>query len=305
MIYRLLAILTGLGIAYVTPVIIERHPGPLLVFADLKFRTPYCTFWQAMVDASLSAAERRGREEISAASRLVENDGELGLWQTPRGPYWIPQGAGEVLSIVLAQQDRDVYGDDSLGVRQGDIVFDCGAHVGVYAKKALSAGAKLVVAVEPTPVLVECIRRNLADEIAAGRVIVSAKGVWDRSGELTLFGDGSAGAGNSFVAHGSDLEAIGQIPVTTIDTLVSELELPRVDFIKADVKGATERMILGATETLARHRPRMALSTEEPPEDPQQLVQVVLDRRPDYQFTCGPCLTHGVKQVYTDVVFFH
>ena len=194
---------------------------------------------------------------------------------------------------------------NSLGVRQGDIVFDCGAHIGVYAKKALSAGAKLVVAVEPTPVLVECIRRNLADEIAAGRVVVSAKGVWDRSGELTLFGDRSAGAGNSFVAHGSDLEAIGQIPVTTIDTLVSELELPRVDFIKADVKGATERMILGAIETLARYRPRMALSTEEPPEDPQQLVQVLLGRRPDYQFTCGPCLTQGVKQVYTDVVFFH
>ena len=128
--------------------------------------------------------------------------------------------------------------------------------------------------------LVECIRRNLADEIAAGRVVVSAKGVWDRSGELTLFGDRSAGAGNSFVAHGSDLEAIGQIPVTTIDTLVSELELPRVDFIKADVKGATERMILGAIETLARYRPRMALSTEEPPEDPQQLVQVLLGRRP-------------------------
>ncbi len=59
------------------------------------------------------------------------------------------------MAILLAQQDRDIYGDDRLGVRQGDIVFDCGAHIGVYTRKALSAGAKLVVAVEPTPVLVE------------------------------------------------------------------------------------------------------------------------------------------------------
>ena len=61
----------------------------------------------------------------------------------------------KVLAILLAQQDRDIYGDDRLGVRQGDIVFDCGAHMGVYTRKALSAGAKLVVAVEPTPVLVQ------------------------------------------------------------------------------------------------------------------------------------------------------
>ncbi len=145
---------------------------------------------------------------------------------------------GDLLAILLAQQDRYIYGDDRLGVRQGDIVFDCGAHVGVYARKALSAGAKLVVAVEPTPALVECIRRNLAGEITQGRVVVSAKGIWDREGALALFGNSSTGAGNSFVVRGSDTEAIGQIPVTTIDNLVSELELPGVDVIKADVKGA-------------------------------------------------------------------
>ena len=46
-----------------------------------------------------------------------------------------------MLPILLAQQDRDIYGHDGLGVRQGDIVFDCGAHIGVYTRKALSAGA--------------------------------------------------------------------------------------------------------------------------------------------------------------------
>ncbi len=49
MIYRFLAVLAGLGIAYAIPLLIERHAGPLLVFADLEFRTPYCTFWQAVV----------------------------------------------------------------------------------------------------------------------------------------------------------------------------------------------------------------------------------------------------------------
>ena len=75
-------------------------------------------------------------------------------------------------------------------------------------------------------------------KLRQGRVVVSAKGIWDREGALALFGNSGTGAGNSFVVRGSDAEAIGQIPVTTIDNLVSELELPGVDFIKADVKGA-------------------------------------------------------------------
>jgi hypothetical protein len=61
----------------------------------------------------------------------------------------------------------------------------CGAHIGVYIREALSLGAKLVVAVEPALENLECLRRNFATEIAAGRVIVYPKGVWDREEVLT------------------------------------------------------------------------------------------------------------------------
>jgi predicted RNA methylase len=98
----------------------------------------------------------------------VEKDkAGLHLWETPRGRYWIPQGSDDVLLILLSQQESRIYGfDQETSVRNGDIVVDCGAHIGVFTREALSLGAKLVIAVEPAPENLECLRRNFATEIA-------------------------------------------------------------------------------------------------------------------------------------------
>ena len=72
-----------------------------------------------------------------------------------------------------------IYGTGARGVQPGDVVLDCGANIGIFSKTALASGARLVVAVEPAPDTLECLRRNLGREIAERRVIVYPKGVWD------------------------------------------------------------------------------------------------------------------------------
>jgi len=49
------------------------------------------------------------------------------------------------------QRDHRVESERERGVRSGDIVLDCRAHVGTYARELLADGAKLVVAIEPAP----------------------------------------------------------------------------------------------------------------------------------------------------------
>jgi len=41
------------------------------------------------------------------------------------------------------------------------------------------------------------------------------------------------------------------VPLTSIDKLVAQLQLPRVDFIKMDIKGATAKALIGAKGLLA------------------------------------------------------
>ena len=275
----------------------------ILAAPGVRLRSPFCTVWKASLDGRIKLQQQAATAEIAKASHLVRRDGELALWSTPTGEFWIPNGNDELLPLLLAQEQRNIYGEGEWGVQQGDVVVDVGAYIGTWTKQALARGAKQVVAIEPTPTSVECLRRNLASEIRAGKVVVYPKGIWDSEGTLTLFANSKDGVGNSFVETNEATKNIDQIPVTTIDRVTAELNLARVNFIKADVKGATQRLLRGAAGVIHRDRPRIALSTEEAEDDALAIERVAHQIQPGYRLKCGPCLTDQ-KEIYTDVLFF-
>jgi len=282
------------------------YPGLMMLPSASKWTySPYCSFWQSLSGNNLKIRRARLARQIHAQSHVVKTEGQFKLWATPKGEYWVPDTSDSILSILLAQQETRIYGDaDSGGVKKGDIVLDGGAHIGTYVRTALEAGAKTVVAIEPSPEALWSLHRNLAREIAAGTVIVYGKGIWDEEKTLVLYANGNGAAGDSFLTEDRDARKIADIPVTTVDRIVKELGLPRVDLIKADIKGAGTRMILGATETLRKYHPRIVISTEEAPEDPAAIHQAIMKADLGYQFRPGPCLFTGRNEVRNDTVFF-
>ncbi|MCL4401687.1 MAG: FkbM family methyltransferase, partial [Acidobacteria bacterium] len=176
-------------------------------------------------------------------------------------------------------------------------------NVGVYTKEALNAGAKLVVAIEPAPENIESLRRNFPDEIAAGRVLIAPKGVWDSPGPQPPWQDPHNTAADSFVMLKDNHPGV-QVPLTTIDTLVAELKLERVDYIKMDIEGAERKALAGARKTLANYHPRMALSAYHVPTDPEKIPELIHQTWPGYRMECGPCAeTEG--RIRPDVLYFH
>lgn len=305
---RLLWVFAAVGIISVTLTatltVLERaHHGTIsLIWPAAHSRSPYCSRWQVMRDFRIQLRQDADAEEIGRASRLVRRESGLALWATPEGEYWIPASDAKVLPILLAQEKRNIYGGTEWGVRAEDVVLDCGAYVGTWARQALDRGARLVVEIEPSPESVECIRRNLAKEIASGRAVIVAKGIWDNEGALRLLENPHNTAGNSLVENENSGLTVS-VPVTTVDRLASELRLPRVDFIKADIKGATGRLLRGGREVIARYRPRLAFSMEELVDDAGGTAALVKEILPGYEMKCGPCLSDG-KEFYTDVLFF-
>jgi FkbM family methyltransferase len=185
----------------------------------------------------------------------------------------------------------------------GDVVLDCGADVGVYTREALVQGARLVVAIEPSPLNLECLRRNLAAETAAGRVIIYEKGVWDKDDFLTITVVPGNPAADTFVMNPQGGQAGPKLPRTSIDKLVAELKLDRVDYIKMDIEGAEQRAIRGAAETLRRFHPRLALSSYHLAEDPEKIPELVRSAWSGYRMECGPCTwANGI--VRPDVLYF-
>jgi len=228
------------------------------------------------------------RQHLAGTLRLVRREeGGLSLWETPDGLLWCPARSEWGLALVLAEQAVDVYGEDGYRVRPGDIVLDCGADVGVFARTALKAGAERVVAIEVVPDDVECLRRTFEGEIQAGRLIVYPKGVWDREGSLSVYLEGGA---DTLLPPNVGARPGPEVPLTTIDRIVEELGLARVDFIKMDIEGAEERALAGARQTLARFKPRLAIATEHRPRQAESVTAAVLAARPDYESKVGYCI---------------
>jgi len=98
--------------------------------------------------------------------------------------------------------------------------------------------------------------------------------------------------------------AVPKIALTTIDQLVSELKLPKVDMIKMDIKGATERALTGGKHTLARNKPRIAISTEETEDNPKDVASFIDRMGLGYRVECGTCSMDSMR-VHPDVLLFH
>jgi len=257
------------------------------VFPRLAWhRDARCSIREIWSRAAASRAVVGVRDALGQAAK-IESGGRYTLVQVGGERFWIPAGDYPALLEMIEERAHDIYGVESrLGVRAGDIVRDCGANIGAIARQALQAGAKLVVAVEPGPDALVCLRRNLATEIAAGRAIVYPKGVWDKDAVLELTtGDHLASTASS-VAIDRGKHGV-KIPVTTIDNLVAELNLPRVDFIKMDIEGAEAQALAGAVRTVERFRPRMAIALEHRPSDVETLPRLAARLWPRMRAACA------------------
>jgi FkbM family methyltransferase len=261
----------------------------LAALAAMGRSTP-CSFDQA-VNAFAVLKDRYERiEAIGSSARLLQSDGAYEHWSTRDGEYWIPKRNRGTLFENLAEQEQNLYGSGRVGVQSGDIVLDAGANIGVYTRKALQAGAGLIVSIEPAPENVECLRRNFAAEIRDGRVRVEPVGVWDAPGELSLNIDAETSARNGFVGTFGAVASTIKVPVVTIDMLAERDSLPRVDFIKLDIEGAEKRALAGAAHTLTRFHPRLAIATEHLTDDATAIPELMRSLYPGYETICGPCI---------------
>ena len=149
-------------------------------------RCQECSFHDAVNSHALLVNMTKAGEEVGLASKVIQTDPRgFELVATPMGQYWTVPG-DRFLKFTLGEEKLEIYDGEDVAVRPGDVVLDCGANVGVFTRTALNRGARLVVAIEPSPRTVECLRRNFEKEIAGGRVIVVPKGVWDHPDILEL-----------------------------------------------------------------------------------------------------------------------
>jgi FkbM family methyltransferase len=263
-----------------------------------------CPFSHAIRIAREKADLTAAKDRILAASRLLETDpAGFEHWETPYGRFWIPAGQKYILPFNLAEMETQIYGTGAHYVQPGDTVLDCGANIGTFARFALNARAGKVIAIEPSPENLECLRRNFPAEIDDGRLVLVAKGVWHQEDTLELLVDPQNRAADSFVMERDAATGAVKVPLTTIDRLATDLGLARVDFIKMDIEGAETNALRGAAAVMARDHPRMSISAYHLVGDPVDIPRIVRGAWPGVKVECGPC-NYGEGVLRPDVLFF-
>jgi len=151
-------------------------------------------------------------------------------------------------------------------IKKGDVVIDIGAQLGLmtklFADLVRPGSDGKVYSFEPTPktfkALLQTIKLNEIGEV----VVPFQQAISDKKGSAVFnISNNEIDAANSLanVQRGTELFAI-QVDINSIDSLVQENSIKRVNFIKIDAEGAEYNVLVGARNTILKHRPNINLA---------------------------------------------
>jgi FkbM family methyltransferase len=278
----LLAVMAAIPFAFIAYDWVRGKP----LTCDLKSTLGY-------YPAMLRLEQERDRADAEATVKGADPELDLVQVHTTELDFWVKRSGEELdgrrlIGYLVAEHRWMEESNPEVQVRPGDVVLDCGAHVGVFTHSALRRGASKVVAFEIDPVNLECFRRNFQPEIAAGRVVVVPSGVWNAEGEMDFTISTTNSGMGSLVMPDPKGKKI-RVPLTRIDTVMAELSIEKVNFLKMDIEGAEREALAGAAGVLRRSKPILALDAYHRPDDPVVLPRVIRQANPSYVEVCGPC----------------
>lgn len=150
------------------------------------------------------------------------------------------------------------YGDEAdtiekvlAEIKPGEVFYDIGSCVGLYALHAAILGCQ-VVAFEPDPAYRKRLIRNVHINRLGKKIRILKWAVSDQPSVVTLYTDGVDGNSPSLRQIGSR----GNVTVKTeaIDNLIHKGEIPTPDIIKLDIEGAEILALRGMKNLLTSQK---------------------------------------------------
>ncbi len=162
--------------------------------------------------------------------------------------------------VMALEYDIMRYYNRYYALKEGDIVFDCGAFHGIYALMAskLVGETGRVFCFEPDNENAKMLEANILRN-GIRNVSIVRKGVWSLGGGLPFNFRGAATSCVDFrmVSRGGG----AGIEVVSIPEFFRENGLETIDFVKMDIEGAEIEVIEGCREFLRSHGVMFAIAS--------------------------------------------
>jgi FkbM family methyltransferase len=191
---------------------------------------------------------------VGPVCATLPNGRLLRLWS--RGDDWI---SNQVFWRGWAGHEPETTALFFALATDAEATLDIGSYVGYYTLLAAHANpAGRVIALEPMPAIQARLRRHVSlNRLANVECIQAAAG--SQAGEAAFYHvrdelPTSSSLSQEFMA-GTDGLFATPVPVVTVDRLVREHAIPRVDLVKLDTESTEPDVLEGMRATLDRDRP--------------------------------------------------
>jgi len=193
------------------------------------------------------------------------------------GELWYPRGVPRHgLHQVVAEQGYrwawHRYEAAGTEVGASDVVFDCGAAEGLFTF-LVSRRVARVMCFEPLPEFRATLERTFA---GVKNVEVVPAALSDRTGTAYLRRDG-------FMSALTDEATPDEVAVETIDAFCARTGIVPT-YLKADVEGHELAVLRGGSETIRKHRPKIAITTYHKAGDYRALTTFLRALHSGYRF---------------------
>lgn len=192
--------------------------------------------------------------------------------------------SGDRIDFINAQSTfDDWYLFKTLLAPNSESVFlDCGAFDGdtiKVFKTAAKDGYTKIYAFEPDVEVQPLLQKTITENNIVGVEIIR-KGVYDTEGKLSF---SSGGVYSSILDSNKSPKT--QNALTTIDvvTIDKQMDGQFVDIIKMDIEGAEYKALIGASETIKKNKPRLAICLYHKIEDFINIQELLLNLVPEYK----------------------
>lgn len=215
--------------------------------------------------------------------RSVEPDGnfqKLYFHGLDRSLYWpsrFPvEGAYQVTAETFDTNDWHYYRKPQTPIEPGEILLDIGTAEGLFPLVVLDQCDKIFM-VEPSSGFGDALEKTF--EVAADKVTIFKTAVGNEDGEIGF-------EEHSLDGHVSENGA--RIAIRKIDSLIPVDQ--KITYLKADIEGFELEMLKGAAQTIARNKPKIAITTYHEANNPSEIIALVKSYVPEYK--------HFVKGIY-------
>lgn len=219
----------------------------------------------------------------------IQDDGEFRVvkFTGVKTKLWWPKqyslaGLYQVTAETFDADDWHYYQKEFTKVNAHDVVLDVGAAEGLFAL-SVAEKCKKIILIEPNDIFHEGLLftfKPYRDKVTIHNVAVG-----DQDGEI-VFNNASLSSSVHQDGRGTAKR------ICKIDTLLPASEA--ITYFKADIEGFELNMLKGAAHTIARHKPKLVLTTYHRENNVDEIIAFVKSIVPEYKyFVKGIFPDHG------------